>query len=422
MERGFRGLTGLFLSPLVILLVLAAPAAGDGFAAVSYPVTISGTQLGSGPVFGTEAGSVTCESSTLTSPTLSERATSLTLTPTFSNCKAFGSMTATVSATGCTFVLKEATETEFEKFEGSMDLNCESEQSIVISTLSCEAQISGQTGLKTMKYVNQHSEVPSNFAATFSLSGVKYTVTKDGFGCPFTGTGAKTSGTFSDEAVVKAAKEGLAQDAAVRPDTKLCTAIPTGTPLACPAKSDFTGKKMSTSLVMTEATWTDPSGPVVSCDSSSMAIELNAMGWTLGGAGGGVTGMTFSSKGGECTSTYTKNPRVAVTMENLSYDGTWVIYRPAVGTQGRLSIAKDGGAVRVKLLRNEAGAENCLYQPSNGLVARWVNGTGTNPSSIEFVNQAFSRSGGILCPLTMSFDAAYNVVQAAGGNVYVASK
>jgi hypothetical protein len=35
-----------------------------------------------------------------------------------------------------------------------------------------------------------------------SITGIKYTVTEDGFGCPFNGTGAKTGATYVQDSAV----------------------------------------------------------------------------------------------------------------------------------------------------------------------------------------------------------------------------
>lgn len=419
-ERALRNTTGLGLLCLLLLFGAAPGAAADGFAAITYPVTMSGQQLGSGPVFGTEAGNATCESTTLTSPSLSGDAASLTLTPAFSKCKAFGFASATVTTTGCTFSLQGPSETAtIESFEGTMNLSCEAGKSIVIVAVSCEIQVPGQTGLNTIKYVNHTEKSPQNFDATFALTGIKYNVVKDGFLCPFAGTGEKSGGTFSDEVTIKASNEAGEQDALVRPPTELCTQAPTGTPLKCNGKV-FTTKDLSGTLINLAATWLDSNGFTITCGSSTMALKLRSVGW--GGGGEGITAWTFATKGGACTSDYAGAPAVIVTMENLSYDGTTAQFRISGPSQGRLGVGKRLGSIQVKIEIGNGGP-TCLYQPPAVIAARWVNGTGATPSSIEFFNQQFGKTGGPgNCPTSMILDATYSIVQPAGaGNVYIAT-
>jgi hypothetical protein len=418
-DRRFCRLASLVLAPLALVLICAPSAAADGFWAEDYPATVTGEQKSESVVLGTEAGSVSCKSSTLTS-TLSEQSSTLTLAPTFSECKAFGFLSATVTTTGCSFVLQEAEETALDKFEGAMDISCEAGKAIVITASTCEAQISGQSGLKTMTYANNPGAATPNFSATFALSGIKYTVTKDGFACPFAGTGAKSGGTFSEEATLKASKEGVEQQVQVRPPTVLCIAEPAGNPLVCPANKEFFTKSMSATLVNPPATWSGE-GIVISCGNSAMSLELIWAGSSP--LGGGVTAWSFSTGGGECTSNFAGTPTVAVAVENLSFDSTRADYKLGAGSQGRLSIVKRNNIpVQLKMTIKLAGPPICQYQPTSGLVALWVNGTGKGTSTLEFVNQAFSlTAGGAPCPATLSFNAAYSVTNPKGGTVYIAS-
>jgi hypothetical protein len=421
MSHRFRRPMKLVLLPVVLLFALPPTVSADGFGAAAYPVTVSGVQQGSGPVFTTEAGNVTCASSTLTS-SLSEFSETLSLAPTFSECKAFGFLSATVTATGCTFALQGPTETALDKFEGSTNINCEGGKSIVVSAATCEVQVSGQTGLKTVSYVNNRTASPPNFTATFALSGIKYTVVKDGIGCPFSGTGSKTGGTFSYQALMKASKEGVEQQMQVRPGTHLCTAEPVNNPLVCPAGTEFVAKGLTANLVAAAA-WTS-GGTSINCGESAMSLELDRFGFST--PLGGVWAWSFKQGGGPCTSAGLEagNPTVEITVENLSYDGTVATYRIGIASFGRLSLAKLGpNNLQVKMAVNNAAKTVCPYQPSSELVASWVNGAPGNKSGFEFINQAFTRTGGgAPCPANLSLNAGYAVIQTGTkGNIYIAS-
>jgi hypothetical protein len=415
--RDFRRSAGSLLVLLAALGVCASPAAASGgFGSSVSGVTMSAVQLGSGPVFGSEAGSTTCKATTMTSGSLGEYATTLTLTPTFNECKAFET-SATVTSTGCKFILQEPNETEADKFEGSVDLSCEAGKSIVIATSVCEFKFLGQSGLKGMTYANDREESPIVFRATFALTGLKYTVVKDGVGCPFAGTGEKSGGTFSDEVKVEAESESGQQPAAVWPPTELCSAVPAGSPLKCGGKVITT--KFLTATLSNNATWFDPVGKkTITCSTSSMSFELSIHG--IGSLGEGVTGWTFSSGGTGCTSDINGNPLVTFTLENFSFDGSNAIFQPAGGFQGKLIVEKGGKKVPVQVKMAIAGGATCIYEPDGQLSARWLNGTGAAASTIEFSNQPFKLISGLNCAANRTFNATYTITQSGGGNVYLA--
>jgi len=110
-------------------------------------------------------------------------------------CQAFGFIEATTTTTGCELVfhLTEAS----EPFEATMDVSCEEESAIVITAGTCEVEIGSQTELSTIELWNGESgevKLGPNIVET-----IAYTVTKDGFLCPFSGTGKREDGSFQYE-------------------------------------------------------------------------------------------------------------------------------------------------------------------------------------------------------------------------------
>jgi hypothetical protein len=76
---------------------------------------------------------------------MSESSNTLAPTPTFSACTAFGFIGATVTGTGCEFVLHLGEESG-SHFGGTTDLSCESGKKIIIATAPCKAQVSPKAG------------------------------------------------------------------------------------------------------------------------------------------------------------------------------------------------------------------------------------------------------------------------------------
>ncbi len=64
-----------------------------------------------------------------------------------------------------------------------------------ITASTCSAEVKGQTGLTTVKTTNSGSGI----LFTWEISKIAYTVTNDGFLCPFNGTGSKTDGQLTGQ-------------------------------------------------------------------------------------------------------------------------------------------------------------------------------------------------------------------------------
>jgi len=182
MIRRFEAIGVLLLVALSLIAALAPSAGAIKFSASSYPATLTAESAKGNDALTTEGGKVECN--THLSGTLSGESETASLTPTYTECSAFGFVSATVKTTGCTYVLHA---------NGEIDLECTTGNKVVITASTCEVQVSSQTGLKSVHLTNG----AGNLSAKASVSGIAYTVTKDGFLCPFSGTGAKTGATYT---------------------------------------------------------------------------------------------------------------------------------------------------------------------------------------------------------------------------------
>jgi hypothetical protein len=162
-----------------IFAVVPAISLATNFTASSYPATFTGTS--SGQEFWLEAGKVECSSTHFTG-TLSAPSSSVTITPFYGSCKAFGLSSASVSMNGCDYT--------FTTF-GTWSINCSS-GSILITAFNCKVTIGAQAGLAPLSLANASGGLWMG-PETGSLT---YTVTQDGLACPFNGTGARTGGDY----------------------------------------------------------------------------------------------------------------------------------------------------------------------------------------------------------------------------------
>jgi hypothetical protein len=188
MTRKLKTLGVAIVAVLALSAVVASAASAANFTASSYPTSATASSAKGNDDFKTEAGSVECKAHFHVGP-LSAASETVTVQPTYSECVAFGFVGATVSMNGCDYVFHS---------NGEVDVACGSGK-ITIVAGTCEVQIGAQSGLSKVDLANSGTGV----SAQATVTGVAYTVTKDGFGCPFGGTGAKTGATYTQNAAVQ---------------------------------------------------------------------------------------------------------------------------------------------------------------------------------------------------------------------------
>ncbi|HST70733.1 MAG TPA: hypothetical protein VLI94_13885 [Solirubrobacterales bacterium] len=182
---------GLAMVAVLAMSAFVASAAQAQYTASSYPTTATAESSLGNDVFTTEGGTVECASHF--EGTLNEASTTLTVTPTYTNCKAFGFASATVTMNGCAYVFHRVS-----KSSSDVTIECPAGKVITIVAGNCEVTIGAQGQLSSISTSNSGSHVN----AQANVSGIHYTVTKDGFLCTFTGTGGKTGGTYKQGSAV----------------------------------------------------------------------------------------------------------------------------------------------------------------------------------------------------------------------------
>lgn len=179
---------------LALSLVVTSIAAAAQFTASSYPLFYEGESNPEeyGTVTVEDGLSVKCSSGTA-SATLSEASSTLSLSGKAAGCTAFGFVSATVSENGCT-TLVHVKEGSGDTYTGSADLVCPAGKSVVTVAGTCEMQVPPQNGSVTLEFTN-NTGPEGTIGVNVKTAKFKYIKTKDGFACPFTGTGEKTDGT-----------------------------------------------------------------------------------------------------------------------------------------------------------------------------------------------------------------------------------
>jgi hypothetical protein len=191
----FRVLGLAFIAVLAMSAISATAAhAVPKYTCSSYPCTGTGTSLENSEEFTTPGGTVTCHASYVveklnSSAGIPQPEQSVTVTPTYTSCKAFGFLNATVTTNGCDYDFTATSKVSAGVYLNHVGITCPATKSITIVAGTCEVDVpeAGNTNLTTVKTTNLADgrvTVEPEIGPEITMN-----VTKDGFGCPFTGTG-----------------------------------------------------------------------------------------------------------------------------------------------------------------------------------------------------------------------------------------
>jgi hypothetical protein len=309
------------------LVALPSLAVASEFEAESYPVEVLGGQEGKHVIGVEDKLAVECSVATFKGG-LDIWTETEEVSPAYSECTAFGFF-ATVTTNGCTYVLHAGEElAEPGDFEGTMDVKCPTGKKIVITAGTCEIQVGGQEKLGKVEYDDLTEASPEEIRLSTSLAKLKYSKTKDGFGCPLTGTGEKEDGTYSGTSKISAKEEEEEEEGgelvqkgvamAKAPNTKLCKREPKPNCAEFfPANERIQGKRLATAPQFLFALWEaenfrKAANNTIRCEESTFEAKTEA-----------EAGMPLK----EIAMTFTKNCKTAkgtactVKMENTAPKG-----------------------------------------------------------------------------------------------------
>jgi len=190
---------GLVLGAAMALSAVMASAAlaVPQYTSSSYPFTVTGLNAKGSESFSTEAGKIECDSHYV-SHSLSAAGSTLTVTPAYTNCSAFG-FAPTLNNEGCGYVFHATERVGAGVYRHHVSVSCGAGKSMKWTAGTCKFEIKPQTGLTTAESTNLAA---GTVTVQLNVQKIAYTVTQDGFGCPFTGTGNKTDGSFTGHIVL----------------------------------------------------------------------------------------------------------------------------------------------------------------------------------------------------------------------------
>jgi uncharacterized membrane protein len=218
MTRNLKALGLALVAMLAMSAVVASAASAQAttakFTAMdnTYPESFHGTNAAGQETFATEAGTFECASTF--SGSVAAATQHFVVTPVYSGCKAFGPWNATVAMEGCTYTYQITTTlTNPHRYQAHVAVVCPPGKAIKVVAGTCEIAIPAQPGLTTVDLENNATTTsilirPTVGPVAGGNPGIIYNVLVDGFGCPFTGLGTKTGGTYTSHSATPVSSTG----------------------------------------------------------------------------------------------------------------------------------------------------------------------------------------------------------------------
>ncbi|HEY8809571.1 MAG TPA: hypothetical protein VIM28_06080 [Solirubrobacterales bacterium] len=196
----YLGILGLSVAAIIAVSAVATSSALaiPQFHTEMEDTTLTGSQ---GQVMANiltfDLGEMKCKVAKFDGTQQQEISTTLTLKPTYEECKLAGE-NAKVTPNGCGYLfhLGENTET----FAAKMDLECPDAKKIEVDLAECTITIPPQNGLNSAKFTNEGAEATRAIIADLNIAGFHYV--EDGAGCAHPGE-TTTNGTYTGEITVK---------------------------------------------------------------------------------------------------------------------------------------------------------------------------------------------------------------------------
>jgi hypothetical protein len=151
--------------------------------------------------FTVNAGTVRCAAAKYTGTNAVKTTTTVTVTPEYSECRAFGFVNATIDHEGCNYLFHAESTTGADP-EGSVDIECPVGKSITVTAFNCWVTVGAQTGLKTVTFTNKGVSPTRHITVDVNISSkIKYTQHSKSF--PGCSSGTFTNGSYVGAATVK---------------------------------------------------------------------------------------------------------------------------------------------------------------------------------------------------------------------------
>jgi len=183
--------------------VVASASQASEYTCSAYECLATGSNTAGNETFTTPGGTVQCNShytvekeGTTNATGITGPTTTVTVTPTYTGCKAFGFVNATVNMMGCDYVFHSGSLIVAGRYNNSVSIVCPAGSGpITITAGTCVVDVPAQGPLTNVETENLAG---GTLTVKPNVTGITLNVTTDGFGCPFPGTGHFTGSFHGD--------------------------------------------------------------------------------------------------------------------------------------------------------------------------------------------------------------------------------
>ena len=197
---------GLACVAVLAMSAVVSPAAQatPEFTCSAYPCSATGSNTAGSETFTTPGGTIQCESHviwekyrTLFGEAADGPISTRTITHKYFGCTAFGFLGATVSMNDCDTEWHATEKLGEGHYNGHIVTNCPQGKRIVITAGTCEVTVDGQS----LTTVTTQNNANGTVTVVPNVTNITMNVVKDGFGCPFSGTG-HVKGSYHGHVVI----------------------------------------------------------------------------------------------------------------------------------------------------------------------------------------------------------------------------
>jgi len=209
-----RNLKALGLALVAVLAMSALTAAGASAEAFQFKAektpttTLSGKQHGAADVFTTDTGSVSCNEAKYAGTVTGTEVTEVTVTPTYSECTAFGLFNVPIDTNGCQYKFTVLTKVG-ANYEGKVDVVCPAGQVIKVTAPLCTVTVGAQNNVPgTITYTNVGAGATREITVDVNLTGLTYEEHRPLFGICENNTVLTHDGTYVGAGLVTGTNGG----------------------------------------------------------------------------------------------------------------------------------------------------------------------------------------------------------------------
>jgi hypothetical protein len=200
MNRKLKALGLALVAVLAMGALSASAASAENFHSESATDTVlKGSQVGT-DVFTVNAGTVKCNEATYAGTQSGATATTVKVTPTYSECTAFGFVSTAIDVNGCTY--------EFSSDNSNVVIGCATNP-ITVTAFNCWVTVGSQTTNGGITYTNTGAGASRDVDVTVNISGIHYVQHSKSF--PGCSSGTRTDGKYTGAATVQGFTTGGAQ-------------------------------------------------------------------------------------------------------------------------------------------------------------------------------------------------------------------